>query len=109
MITFAGFTMNDTSLEQIINSTEFIKQTMDLPFPESIPYFKVISKQTYETSNAQLKKAKMTPQEYQHKHLERIGEHAQYEVLEGTHSIYLNNVDKIAEITDLLLSEGDVL
>jgi len=104
VISFAGFTMNDTFLEQISNSAEFIKQTIDLPFPESIPYFKVISKQTYETSNAQLKKAKMTPQEYHHKHLERIGAHAQYEVLEGTHFIYLNNVDKIAEITNHLLS-----
>lgn len=40
MITFAGFSLNDTVLEQILNSCEFIKQTMDLPFPESIPYLK---------------------------------------------------------------------
>ena len=103
MTTFVGFSMNDTALEQIANSAEFIKQTMTLPFPESIPYFKVISKQTYETSSAQLKKAKMTPQEYHHKHLERIGKHAKYEVLDGTHFIYVNNVDRIAEITDGLV------
>lgn len=106
MLTFAGFSMNDTVLEQISNSSEFIKQTMDLPFPESIPYFKVISKQTYEASNSQLKKAKMTPQEYQHKHLERIGKHTKYEILDGTHFIYLNNVDRIAEIADDLLLKG---
>ena len=100
MITFAGFTMNDTVLEQILNSGEFIKQTMDLPFPQSIPYFKVISKQTYETLNTQ---HKMTPQEYQQRHLERIGEHAKYEILDGSHFIYSNNVDRIAEITDDLL------
>lgn len=103
MITFGGFTMNDTALEQIKNSAEFIKQTMALPFPESIPYFKVISKQTYETPNAQLKKAKMTSQEYHHKHLERIGKHAEYEILDGTHFIYVNNVDRISEITESLL------
>lgn len=103
MITFGGFTMNDTALEQIKNSAEFIKQTMELPFPESIPYFKVISKQTYETPNAQLKKAKMTSQEYHHKHLERIGKHAEYEILDGTHFIYVNNIERISEITESLL------
>lgn len=103
MITFAGFSMNSTVLEQMASSSEFIKQTMDLPFPKFIPYFKVISKRTYETPNKQIK---MTPQEYQHKHLERIGEHAKYEILEGNHFIYLNNVDRIAEITDELLLEG---
>lgn len=48
----------------------------------------------------------MTPQEYHHKHLERIGKHAKYEILDGTHFIYLNNVDRIAEITDVLLFNG---
>jgi pimeloyl-ACP methyl ester carboxylesterase len=103
MITFSGFSINDTLLEQIANDSESIKQVKDLPFPEAIPYFKVISKQTYETSNNDLKKANMTPQEYHLKHLERIGKHAKYEILDGTHFIYLNNADRIAEITDDLL------
>lgn len=97
MVTYASFTINDTLLEQMINSADFIKQTMDLPFPETIPYLKIISKKTYETPNKQIKG---TPQEYQHKHLERIGEHAKYEILDGTHFIYLNNVDRIAKITE---------
>ena len=100
MITFAGFLINSNFLEQMGNTCEFIKQTMNLPFPKSIPYFKVISKHTYETPNKQLK---ITPQEYQRKHLERIGKHAKYEILDGNHFIYLNNVDRIAEITDDLL------
>jgi len=104
MLTFAGFSTNDTVIEQILNSAEFIKQTMDLPFPSSVPYFKIISKQTYETPNKQLK---MTPQEYQHKHLERIGEHVKYEILDGTHFIYINNVGRIAEISDDLLLKAD--
>jgi len=66
MITFGGFSINDNLLEQMASTPEFIKQTMDLPFPKAIPYFKVISKKTYETPNKQLK---MTPQEYQYKHL----------------------------------------
>ena len=100
IITFAGFVINNNFLDQMGNMSEFIKQTMNLPFPGSIPYFKVISKQTYETPNKQLK---ISPQEYQHKHLERIGEHAKYEILDGTHFIYLNNVERIAKITDNLL------
>lgn len=100
MITFAGFAVNDNLLEQMANTPKYIKQTMNLPFPQALPYFKVISKKTYETPNKQIK---ITPQEYQVQHLERIGKHAKYEILEGTHFIYANNVDQIAKITDDLL------
>jgi pimeloyl-ACP methyl ester carboxylesterase len=100
MITFAGFSVNDTVLNQMANVPAFVKQTMDLTFPKFIPYFKVISRKTYETPNKQIK---MTPQEYQHKHLERIGEHAKYEILEGNHFIYANNSERISEIADSLL------
>lgn len=100
LIIFAGFSLNDNVLEQITNSSEFIKQTIALPFPESIPYFKVISKKTYETPNKQLN---MTPQEYQLQHLARIGAHAKYEILDGTHFIYMNNRERIAEICDDVL------
>lgn len=102
-ITFGGFLMNDTVLKQMLSTPECIRQTMNLPFPNSIPYFKVISQKTYETPNKQIK---MTPQEYQHKHLKRIGEQAKYEILDGTHFIYINNVDRIAEITDDFLLES---
>ena len=104
VLMFAGFSVNDTMLEQIAESAEFIKQAMVLPFPASVPYFKVISRCTYEAPNPQLKKAGMTPQDYQHRHLERVGSHAQYEILDGTHFIYLNNADRIAQITDGVIS-----
>lgn len=102
-IVYAGYTLNDTIIDQIANSCEFIKETEALPFPRSVPYFKIIAKKTYETPNKQLK---MTPQEYQQKHLDRIGEHAQYEVLEGDHFIYRNNLDKIAEITEAQIQKS---
>lgn len=103
LIAFAGFALNNTVLQQILNSSEFIKETMDLPFPASVPYFKIISRQTYETPNKQLP---MSPQEYQHRHLERIGTHARYEVLEGSHFIYLNNADRIVHLADMVLAEA---
>ncbi|PKM74515.1 MAG: alpha/beta hydrolase [Firmicutes bacterium HGW-Firmicutes-16] len=103
MLAFSGFSMNDNVLDQMLNSTEFIKQAKEFPFPESIPYFKIISKQTYEVSNSELKKLGITPQEYQEKHLERIGKQTKLEILDGTHFIYLNNADRIAEIADAFL------
>lgn len=100
-ITFAGFSMNENLLEQMANTADFIKDTKALPFPESIPYFKVISRTTYETPNSQIK---MSPQEYQTQHLARIGKQAKFEILDGTHFIYLNNVERIAKITDDFLA-----
>lgn len=102
LLSYAGFAMNDNMLEQISSSTNYIKDTNQLSYPQNIPYFKIISKQTYETKNSQIK---ISPQEYQKQHLARIGDNSKYEVLEGTHFIYLNNVDRISEITDNFLSE----
>ncbi|MFB0920608.1 MAG: alpha/beta hydrolase, partial [Oscillospiraceae bacterium] len=105
MITFSGFSMNDNALQEILGTVEYIKQTKELPFPENVPYFKIISRQTYETSNSQLRKLGITPQEYQQKHLERIGDKAKFEILDGTHFIYLNNVGRIADIADYFLPD----
>lgn len=102
MIYYAGFSINDNILEQMAGSSGFIKEVHNMPYPEKIPYFKIISKKTYETKNSQLK---ITPQEYQKQHLARIGKHAKYEILDGTHFIYVDNVDRISKITDEFLSE----
>ncbi|MDW7671716.1 MAG: hypothetical protein SCK57_09720 [Bacillota bacterium] len=105
MVIFGGFTLNENVLEQIASTPEYIKDTMDLPFPGSVPYFKVISKDTYETPNKQLK---TTPQQYQYDHLERIGEHVEYEILESNHFIYANNTDRISAILDSVLMTREV-
>ena len=97
MVAFAGFAVNNNVLEQISNSADYIKQTMDFPYPASVPYFKVISSYTYETPNKQIK---ITPQDYQNQHLARIGHQAKYEILDGNHFIYLNNAGRIAGIVD---------
>jgi len=108
IIYYAGFSMNNNTLDQIANTTDYIKDVNKLSYPDNVPYFKIISRKTYETKNSQIK---MTPQEYQEQHLARIGDQAKYEILDGTHFIYLNNVDRISEITDEFLSDisvGDV-
>lgn len=101
MIAFAGFTVNDTLVEEIANSAEFIREAKELPYPASIPYFKVIARKTWETPNPQLK---MSPQDYQRRHLERIGPEARYEILDGSHFIWLGNTERIATITDEVLA-----
>jgi len=101
LLYYVGFSMNDNTLDQIASSTDYIKDTNKLPYPENVPYFKIISKKTYETKNSQIK---ITPQEYQEQHLARIGNQANYEILDGSHFIYLNNVKRISEITDEFLS-----
>ncbi|VDN47119.1 Alpha/beta hydrolase [Petrocella atlantisensis] len=102
LVYYAGFSMNDNALDQIKNTTDYIKDVNKLTYPENVPYFKIISRKTYETKNSQIK---ITPQEYQTQHLARIGEQAKYVILDGTHFIYLHNVDHISEITDAFLSE----
>lgn len=67
MITFAGFSINDNILEEMARGPQFIKKIKNLPFPRFLPYFKVISKKTYETPNKQIK---ISPKEYQEKHLQ---------------------------------------
>jgi pimeloyl-ACP methyl ester carboxylesterase len=105
LLYYAGFSMNDNTLDQIASATDFIKDANRLMYPESVPFFKIISRKTYETRNSQIK---MTPQEYQEQHLARIGDQVKYEILDGTHFIYLNNIDRIAEITDAFLSDISV-
>ena len=109
-LVYGGFSVNDTIFAQIANSAEFIKQTMEFPFPKDIPYLKLIARQTYETSNAQLRQLNLTPEEYQFAHLARIGEHAKYQIIDGNHFIYVYHAKQIADLTKAFLfeiSEGD--
>lgn len=103
LILFAGFSINDNSLEQIASSTEYIKAANKLTYPDNVPYFKIISRQTYATKNSQIR---ISPEEYQYQHLMRVGAENDYEILDGTHFIYLNNANRISEISDDFLSEA---
>lgn len=105
-VVMAGFNINDTLLDQITNTSEFIRETMALPFPLSVPFFKIISKDTYEKPNKQLKDT--TPEEYQHNHLKRIGNHAEYKILEGNHFIYHNNIEEIFSITESVIRKNQL-
>ncbi|HBN83754.1 MAG TPA: alpha/beta hydrolase [Clostridiales bacterium] len=103
LIIYAGFAINDNSLEQIARSTEYIKETNQLVYPDTVPYLKFISGQTYETKNFQIKQS---PADYQKEHLARVKAESNYEVLEGNHFIYLNNENRILELTEAFLRKG---
>ncbi len=75
---------------------------MELPYPEEVPFFKIIAKDTYEKPNNQIP---LSPKEYQRQHLQRIGERAQFEILEGNHFIYQRNAGAIAAIAAMVLSD----
>lgn len=100
LISFAGFSINGNVLDQMRNTAEYVKTTNEKPYPTNVPYYKIISKQTYETKNNQIK---LFPEVYQQEHLQRVGATEKYVVLEGTHFIYLNNAEKIRDITDEFL------
>lgn len=100
MIAFAGFSINDNVLDQMRNTAEYVKTANGKPYSTNVPYYKIISKQTYETKNNQIK---LSPEVYQQEHLQRVGATENYVVLEGTHFIYLNNAEKIRDITDEFL------
>lgn len=100
MLAFAGFSVNRTLLAQMGNTSESIEEVMRVPYPPQVPYLKLIASDTYEKPNPMLP---ITPFEYQMQHLERIGEHAQYKILDGTHFLYQTNVEKISQLTDLFL------
>lgn len=100
LIIFAGFSMNDNVLDQMRNTAEYVETANAKPYPDSVPYYKIISKQTYKTKNSQIK---LSPEDYQQEHLQRVGATENYVVLEGMHFIYLNNAEKIRDITDEFL------
>ncbi len=105
ILSYAGFAINNNILDQISGMTDCIKETNVLPYPKRVPYLKIISRKTYETKNKQIN---MSPQSYQKEHLARIGEHAAYMILDGSHFIYLHQVDRISDITNGLLAELDL-
>lgn len=102
---YAGFSINNNTLSQIGNSAEFIKTVHNLDYPKGqVPYFKIISRDTYEAKDSQIK---ISPEEYQLQHLKRVGAESNYEILHGTHFIYLNNAEKIAGIAASFIKNYD--
>lgn len=100
-ITYAGFSMNDNTLDQLTRSAECIRTISETTYPQSVPYLKIIARQTYETRNSQIS---VSPEVYQQDHLARVGAGESYHILDGNHFIYLNNATRISALTEEFLA-----
>lgn len=92
---FSYHVLNDTIIDQSLRLIDNINEVSDMPFPPDIPVLKLISSQS---------QAKPGP-EYQEKHLARLGEHAESEILTGTHFLYQTRVVEICEATKAFLEK----
>ena len=99
---YTGFTLNESQIDRMVDTLTATKAANEKEYPKTVPYYKIISSQSYKAGNEQ---SKMTPEEFQQKHLERVGAEEHYTVLEGSNFIYYNNEEKIKEITDTFLAE----
>lgn len=97
---FSYHVINDTIINQSSLLMENIKEVNKLPFPTSVPVLKIISSQSIDQM---AKKDKVDGMEYQKEHLKRLGEHADYKVIDGTHFIYQTNIVEIVEATKTFL------
>ncbi|MEJ6949651.1 hypothetical protein [Natronospora cellulosivora (SeqCode)] len=97
--------INNTMIKQDLLFMDNIKEVNGLTFPRDIPVLKIIAK---DTLDAMAKKDKESGMEYQKKHLNRLGEKASYEILEGTHLIYQTQVDEIARLSEQFLNDIEV-
>lgn len=97
---FTYHVINDTFINQSSVLMDNVKEVNKIDFPKDIPVMKIISKQTL---NLMAKKDKDDGMGYQNEHLKRLGNSAEYRVLEGSHFIYQIKIDEIAQITKTFL------
>ena len=94
--------INDTMMKQSLLLMENIKEVKKLPFPEEIPVLKIISKQSIDVMD---KKEKGSGMVYQSAHLNRLGDHVSYKVVDATHFLYHTKVDEIITLTNEFLDD----
>ncbi len=88
--------INDTMIDQMRRLGDSIVEVNGLEFPDTIPVLKLIST---ETIRNMAKHNKDDGMGYQHEHLRRLGEHAAFEILDGSHLIYQTKAEDIAAIS----------
>jgi len=92
---FMNHYYNDTIVDQLSRLNGNIEEVMNMPFPSEVPVLKLIASETMQ--------GKQTSEEYQNAHMSRLGENAEWTVIEGNHFLYHGHVSNIVnEITDFL-------
>jgi pimeloyl-ACP methyl ester carboxylesterase len=97
---FTYHVINDTFINQSSVLMDNVKEVNKIDFPKDIPVIKIISKKTLILMS---KKDKDDGMAYQNEHLKRLGNSADYKVLEGSHFIYQTKIDEIAQIAKTFL------
>ncbi|HSL93365.1 MAG TPA: alpha/beta hydrolase, partial [Bacillota bacterium] len=97
---FTYHVLNDTIIEQSMLMLESISAVNKIPFPESIPVLKILSQDTMDRMSKKDAEAGM---DYHNKHLARLGSHAVYKVLGGTHFLYQTHASEIVAIAEAFL------
>ena len=82
---FSGHVLNDTMIDQSLRLLDNINELDDIPFPQDIPAIKLISAQS----------KKRVGDEYQDKHIARLGGKVETRIVNSTHFIYQTHVADI--------------
>ncbi len=93
---FAGHVLNNTIIDQSLRLIDNINELDDIPFPQNIPVLKLISAQT----------KKRTGEDYQAKHLARLGGHVETRTVNSTHFMYQTHAADICDAAQALLEKA---
>lgn len=92
---FTNHVLNDTIIDQSLQTIDNINEVSAIAFPQEIPVLKLISSQTVKKAGA----------DYQTKHLRRLGSNAESIIIDGTHFFYQTNVADICAATRTILAK----
>ncbi len=93
---FMNHLYNDTIIDQLSRLNENIEEVMGMSFPDNIPVLKLVASGTA--------KGRSTGDDYQNAHIERLGENAEWKIIEGTHFLYHGHVEDIFNATNDFLN-----
>lgn len=94
---FAGHVLNNTIIDQSLRLIDNINELDGIPFPQDVPVIKLISAQT----------KKRIGEEYQAKHLARLGGQVETRTVNSTHFIYQTHVADICDAARDLLEKAE--
>ncbi len=93
---FINHCYNDTIVDQLFLFNKNIEELMNMDFPNKIPVLKLVASETA--------KRKHTGEKYQNAHISRLGDNAQWTIIDGNHLIYHEHIEEIYHLTNDFLN-----
>lgn len=100
--TFTKRAFNDTMIHIGLTIPQMIEDTARLSVPKEIPVLKIISKPTIEGATKQLKEDSMI---YQEKHLAKLGNKVNSEIVDYPHLMHQTHAKEIADKAKIFLTQ----